>query len=85
MANEIPDNPEILLGRRNAAAALTAEGFPIAESTLATMASRGNGPEYCTFGRTVLYRWGDLLAWAESRMSKPHRSTSERDNRKAAQ
>lgn len=84
MANETPDNPEILLRRRDASAALMAAGYPTAESTLATMATRGGGPEYRTFGRTVLYRWGDLLAWAESRMSKPHRSTSERDNRSAA-
>src|SRR3954471_19185238 len=45
--------------------------------TLATKAVRGDGPTYRVFGRTVLYRWADALAWAEGRLSAPRRSTSE--------
>lgn len=78
MANLIPDSPETRLRRRDAANALTEAGYPTAESSLATMATRGGGPPYQTFGRTVIYKWGDLLDWAESRMSAPRRSTSER-------
>ena len=69
MATEIPDHPETLLRRRQTAEALTAKGYPTAEKTLATKASRGGGPPYRVFGRTVLYRWGDALEWAEARTS----------------
>lgn len=72
-------NPDILLRRREAAAALTALGFPIAEATLATQATRGGGPEFRRFGRIPLYRWADLRSWAEERMTPPMRSTSEAD------
>ena len=41
------------------------------------MATRGGGPIYQLFGRKPLYRWGDALEWAQSRLSKPIRSTSE--------
>jgi hypothetical protein len=67
----IPDSPDILLPRIQAAHALTAVGYPVAPSTLATKATRGEGPPYQRFGRKPLYRWGDLLAWAQSRMSAP--------------
>jgi hypothetical protein len=77
MVNEIPCSPDTLLRRRQTAAALTAAGYPVAEKTLATKAVRGGGPIYRVFGRAVLYRWGDALAWAESRLSAPRRSTSE--------
>jgi hypothetical protein len=30
-------------------------------------------------GRITLYRWGDALAWAESRLSPPRCSSSEAD------
>jgi hypothetical protein len=75
----IPDNPSALLRLRAAAEALNAAGYPISPATLQTMAARGGGPTYRTFGRTVLYRWGDALAWAEGRLSPPRRSTSEAD------
>ena len=68
-----------LLRRRQCAAALTAHGFPVAEKTLATKASRGGGPLYQKFGRVVLYRWGDALAWAEAQLSDPVHSSSELD------
>jgi hypothetical protein len=67
----------ILLRRRQCAASLTKVGFPISPATLSTMASRGGGPPYHKFGRTVLYRWPDVLAWAEARLSPSRRSSSE--------
>jgi hypothetical protein len=73
----IPDNPEALLTREAAAAALTASGFPVKAKTLATKASRGGGPPFRSFGSRVLYRWGEALEWANSRLSEPKRSTSE--------
>ena len=79
MATAIPDSPTTLLRRKATAEALTAAGYPVSEKTLATKAVRGGGPAYRTFGRTVLYRWGDALGWAEDRMSAPRRSTSEAD------
>jgi hypothetical protein len=69
--------PSALLRRKRCAEALTAHGFPVAEKTLATKVSRGGGPPYHKFGRLVLYRWGDVLAWAEARLSPPVRSSSE--------
>ena len=68
----IPDDPRALLTREAVAAALTAAGL-----TLATKASRGGGPQYHLFGTKPLYRWGDALQWAQSRLSPPRSSTSE--------
>ena len=79
MANVVPNSPDALLRRGHTAEALKAEGFPITEATLATKATRGGGPPYRSFGRTVLYRWGDALEWAQSRLSAPRSSTSEAD------
>ena len=79
MATAIPDNPATRLRRKATAEALTEAGFPTAEKTLATKAVRGGGPPYQTYGRTVLYRWGDALAWAEGRLSAPRCSTAEAD------
>ncbi len=75
----VPSDPNTLLRRRQTADALTEAGFPTAETTLATKATRGGGPPYRAYGRIPLYRWGDALAWAESRLSVPRRSTSEAD------
>jgi len=73
----IPDSPDAKLTRTETAAALTEAGYPTAPSTLATKATRGGGPPYQLFGRKPLYRWGNALEWAEGRLSKPIRSTSE--------
>jgi hypothetical protein len=78
-------DPKTLLRRRPAAAALTAAGYPIAPSTLASLVSLGGGPFFRRFGRVPLYRWADLLDWAQSRLSAPMRSTSERDAVRPAQ
>jgi hypothetical protein len=75
----IPTGPETLLTRAAAAEALTEAGYPTAPATLATRATRGGGPPYCRYGARVIYRWGDLLAWAEARLSPPMRTTSELD------
>ena len=74
-----PINPDALLRRKQLAEALTTKGFPVAPASLATMVCRGGGPPYRTFGRVVLYRWGDALEWAEARMTAPRRSTAETD------
>jgi len=75
----VPDNPDALLTRTQAGAALRAAGFPVADKTLATRATRGGGPPFRHFGARVLYRWGDTLAWAQSRLSGPIGSSSELD------
>ena len=71
--------PNSLLTRGRTAEALTEAGFPVRAKTLATKATRGGGPPYRKFGRRVLYRWGDALAWAEGRLTAAYRSSSERD------
>jgi hypothetical protein len=73
----IPQDPDALLTRNAVAAALTAAGFPVKAATLATKATRGGSPPYQLFGSRPLYRWGDALEWAKSRLSAPRRSTSE--------
>jgi hypothetical protein len=75
----IPLSPDALLTRDRVSEALTTAGFPVKPKTLATKATRGGGPPYRLFGRVPLYRWGDALAWAESRCTAPRASTSEGD------
>lgn len=84
MASPIPTDPDTLLRRRATAEALSAAGYPCTESTLATKATRGGGPRFRSFGRVPLYRWGDVLAWAEGKLSAPRGSTSEADAQRAA-
>jgi hypothetical protein len=75
----IPENPNALLTRSETADALTEAGFPVKEGTLATKATRGGGPPYQKFGARALYRWRDVLLWAQRRLSAPRCSTSEAD------
>jgi hypothetical protein len=70
-------DPDVLLNREDTARALSEHGFPTAASTLATKATRGGGPPYRLFGRKPLYKWGDALKWAQSRLSEPASSSSE--------
>src|SRR5205814_2536589 len=77
MTMKIPRDPKTLLRRRPLAEALTEEGYPIAEATLATKATRGNSPPFRKFGRVPLYEWGPALDWARSQLSPPMGSTSE--------
>ena len=72
----IPTDPNTRLRRNEAAKALTAAGFPVKAATLATKASRRNGPPFVLFGRTPLYRWGDALAWAEAQCAPPQKATA---------
>jgi hypothetical protein len=70
-------SPDTWLTRPDAARFLSEHGFQIASATLATMATRGGGPEYEYFGRRPIYRPAKLLEWAHSRLSRPVRNTSE--------
>lgn len=65
------------LRRREAAAFLTSEGYPTANSTLAKLASIGGGPKFVKYGRYALYESDDLLAWAKDRAGEKVASTSE--------
>jgi hypothetical protein len=75
----IPKDENARLTREALATALTEAGFPIKQKTLATKASRGGGPPFQRFGNKPLYRWGDALSWAISRLSDVVRNTSEND------
>jgi hypothetical protein len=82
---DIPNHPDARLTRERTAEALTAAGFRISARTLATKASRGGGPPYALFCGRAVYKWGDVLAWAQSLATAPRRSTAEADaNRNAA-
>jgi hypothetical protein len=71
------DDLNTLLTRDQTAKALTEAGYPVKPATLATKATRGGGPPYRRFGSRPLYRWGDALAWARSRLGTPCSSSSE--------
>jgi hypothetical protein len=66
-----------LLTREQAAAALTAAGYPTKAKTLATKATRGGGPPYRAYSGRALYRWGDALEWAQSQLGPVVHNTSE--------
>jgi len=72
-------SPEAMFTRDKGAAALSDLGYPVTKTTLATLASRADGPLYRRFGKRVLYRWSDLVAWAEARCTASRCSTSEAD------
>ena len=69
--------PDARLSRRDTAEALTAAGYPISAATLASMATRGGGPEYVLFNGRVLYRFGTALAWAQARTTAPRATAAE--------
>jgi hypothetical protein len=50
--------------------------LPTTKASLATMATRGGGPQYFTMGRYVRYRKADLVSWAAKRSSAFLDSTS---------
>ena len=72
-------SPETLLSRPDCAVALTQRGYPTRAKTLSTLVSRGGGPPYHKFGRRVLYRWSDAVAWAELRLSPAYCSSSDHE------
>jgi hypothetical protein len=59
-------DPDTWLNRAEAAAALTAAGYQISAATLASKATRGDGPPYRVFNGIAKSRWGILLKWAEA-------------------
>lgn len=63
--------------RREAATRLTELGFKTSYNTLCKLATIGGGPVMRHFGRRVVYEESALIAWVESRLSGPKRSTSE--------
>lgn len=75
----IPNNPSALLRRKLTSDSLTEAGYPTSEKTLATLASRGDGPPYHLYGRYPLYKWGDALAWAQARLKPARCSTAEHE------
>jgi hypothetical protein len=79
MSTSIPSDPDPMLSRRKAAERLKKAGYPSSEKSLATQATRGNGPPFYHFGKWVLYRESELLFWAEHRLTPLRRSTSEGD------
>jgi hypothetical protein len=70
-------SPDMLLDRKATAEALTSRGFKTKASSLTALACRGDGPIFQKFGRRVVYKWSNVLAWAQSRLSAPVTSTSE--------
>lgn len=84
MANVILDDNEKPLGRTESAQLLTDAGYKTSPATLATLASRGNGPPFRRYGRIPVYMPSDLLSWARSRLSPPIRSTAEADAQRAS-
>ncbi|MGO9773260.1 MAG: hypothetical protein ACLPSW_27685 [Roseiarcus sp.] len=75
--SNIPNDLDARYDRATTAEKLTAAGFPVAKKTLETLATRGGGPIFQKFGHKPLYRWGDALDWAQGKLSKPVRTTSE--------
>jgi hypothetical protein len=71
----LPDRDD-LLTRDETAVALTASGYPIRSATLGTKATRGGGPPFRRFGTRSLYRWGDVLDWAEGRVVAARRAAA---------
>jgi hypothetical protein len=65
------------LRRAEAAQHLPQQGLPCSEKTLAKYAVIGGGPIYSKFGRYPVYTTDDLDAWAQARIGKPVRSTSD--------
>ena len=74
---------EKLFRRKDAASELAVIGFPVAASTLATKATRGGGPPFRRFGNVPLYKWRDLVAWANTRLGPTGKSSSELDAKRS--
>jgi hypothetical protein len=49
--------------RDRTATELNERGFKISPASLATKATRGGGPPFRIFGKSAVYRWGDVVAW----------------------
>jgi hypothetical protein len=66
-----------LLTRCAASDYLRSHGYPVAIATLATLVTRGGGPQFQKFGTRVLYNDRDLLVWARAKLSPPMTSSSQ--------
>lgn len=53
-------------------------GVPVSPRTLANKRWTGNGPPFVKVLGRVRYRRADVIAWAQSQISAPRRSTSDR-------
>jgi hypothetical protein len=80
-----PSQPVSANMRRSEAARYIREahGIPCAPATLAKYACFGNGPTFRKAGKFPIYSRDDLDAWANQRLGKPVRSTSELIERQA--
>jgi hypothetical protein len=43
-----------------------AEFLGLSERTMERLRLEGRGPVFCKFGPRVMYRWRDVLAWADA-------------------
>jgi hypothetical protein len=74
----IPLSLDTYLPREKVPDALERElGLHTTKTSLATMATRGGGPRFRKFGPRAVYRWGDVVEWAEAKLSASRRSTAE--------
>jgi hypothetical protein len=62
---------------REAAAFVTSKGVRTAPQTLNKLRVVGGGPVFRRAGTRVVYFEADLVAWVNSRLSPPMKSTSE--------
>jgi hypothetical protein len=70
-------DPDTWLTRADTGENLRKHRFRISNQTLRTLACKGGGPPYRKWGRLTMYRWGDVVEWAQNRLSEPRRNTSE--------
>lgn len=65
------------LTRQESASYLSQRGLPVSKNTLQKFATTGGGPEYAIFGNRALYTPESLDQWAQARLTKSRKSTSE--------
>ena len=58
---------------------LEQRGLRVTYNTLQKLACLGGGPEYQIFGNRAVYTEENLDRWAEAKLSRPRRSTSENE------
>ena len=65
------------LNRREQVAYCRERGLKITKSFLEKLACKGGGPEYQIWGNQAVSTPEQMDAWIESRLTEPHKSTSE--------
>jgi hypothetical protein len=81
-----PADSERYLRRTEVTTKLRELGFPIGDQALAALAGRGAGPPFSRFGAIPLYRWHEVLKWANAHLvGSGSRATtkSSRSNRRS--